>query len=310
MELKELEYLIAIAEEKSISKAAERLFMAQSSLSQSLHSMEAELGGTLFIRTSSGVRPTESGKIAIEVAQKMLLEYHQLKAKISDTEGLKTGKVTFGVSTFRGGYLLPKVVCDFKKLYPSVQVEIHEANSMALEQQLIEGRVDLALVVLPFAKLKADTRNLLKDEIVLVVPKDHPVCRRVKETEKDGVRHCYIDLEDTIEFEYILSDNDTILGDRARKVFAAKGLVPKVCNDNLTAPIAAAMARAGLGLAFTYRSCCEDKDGASYYSIGEEGIYVQLALANPPGRYRSKAAKALEEQLLRYFSQTPLQIYA
>ena len=303
MELKELEYLITIAEEKSISKAAERLFMAQSSLSQSLHSMEAELGGTLFIRTSSGVRPTESGKIAIEVAQKMLVEYQQLKAKITDTEGLKTGKVTFGVSTFRGGYLLPKVVCDFKKLYPSVQVEIHEANSMALEQQLIEGRVDLALVVMPFAKLKAPTRNLLQDEIVLVVPQNHPVCSRVKKEEKNGVRHPYIDLEDTIEFEYILSDNDTILGDRARKEFAAKGLVPKVCNDNLTAPIAAAMARAGLGLAFTYRSCCEDKDGARYYSVGKDGIHVQLALASPPGRYRSKAAKALEEQLLRYFSQ-------
>ncbi len=306
MELKELTYLRVIAEEKSISKAAERLFMAQSSLSQSLHSMEAELGGTLFIRTSSGVRPTESGKLAIEFAQKMQLEYHQLKGMISDTEGLKTGKVTFGVSTFRGGYLLPKVVCDFKKLYPRVQVEIHEANSMALEQQLMEGKVDLALVVLPFAKLKAETRNLLQDEIVLVVPKGHPVHSRAKETIKNGVPHKYIDLEDTEEFEYILSDNDTILGDRARKEFAARKMAPKVCNDNLTAPIAAAMARAGLGLAFTYRSCCENKDGASYYSIGEEGIPVQLALANPPGRYRSKAAKALEEQLLLYFRQSPV----
>ena len=194
MELKELTYLRVIAEEKSISKAAERLFMAQSSLSQSLHSMEAELGGTLFIRTSSGVRPTESGKLAIEFAQKMQLEYHQLKGMISDTEGLKTGKVTFGVSTFRGGYLLPKVVCDFKKLYPRVQVEIHEANSMALEQQLMEGKVDLALVVLPFAKLKAETRNLLQDEIVLVVPKGHPVHSRAKETIKNGVPHKYIDL--------------------------------------------------------------------------------------------------------------------
>ena len=83
-------------------------------------------------------------------------------------------------------------------------------------------------------------------------------------------------------------------------------MTPKVCNDNLTAPIAAAMARAGLGLAFTYRSCCENKDGASYYSIGKEGIQVQLALANPPGRYRSKAAKALEEQLLLYFRQAPV----
>ena len=62
MELKELNYLIAIAEEKSISKAAERLYMAQSSLSQFLSTLEANLGNRLFVRQSTGVRPTEAGK--------------------------------------------------------------------------------------------------------------------------------------------------------------------------------------------------------------------------------------------------------
>ena len=302
MEIKELTYLITIAEEKSISKAAERLFMAQSSLSQSLHSIEAELGGTLFIRTSSGVRPTETGKLVLEYAQKSIQEYHQLKDMISDMENLKAGKVIFGVSTFRGGYLIPKVVRSFRRLYPQVQVEIHEANIMALEQLLIEGKVDIALVALPFIKLKADTSLLLKDEILLLVPKDHPVSRYVKTKEENGVLREYLDLEDTMEYEYILSDYDTMLGARARKEFAARGLVPKVCNANLTAPFAASMARAGLGLAFTYRSCIEYKDGARYYSIGENGVYLQLALASPPGRYRSKAAIALEKQILQHFN--------
>ena len=72
MEIKELNYLIAIAEEKSISKAAERLYMAQSSLSQFLFQYEAELGAKLFVRTARGVRPTSAGEVFIDHARQIL----------------------------------------------------------------------------------------------------------------------------------------------------------------------------------------------------------------------------------------------
>ena len=132
MEFRELNYLITIAEERSISKAAEKLFMAQSSLSQSLQSMEAELGGKLFIRTSTGVRPTQAGEIMLERARKMLVDYRQVRDIIQDMEELKAGQVEFGISTFRGSYLLPGALRSFKRLYPQIHVEITEANSMAL----------------------------------------------------------------------------------------------------------------------------------------------------------------------------------
>ena len=162
MELKELEYLITIAEERSISKAAEKLFMAQSSLSQSLQNMEAELGGKLFIRTSTGVRPTQAGIVMLERARKMLVDYRQVRDIIQDMEDLKAGQVEFGISTFRGSYLLPMVLRDFKRRYPQIRVEITEANSMALEQLLIDGRLDLGLVALPLIKLKVIVSLLLR----------------------------------------------------------------------------------------------------------------------------------------------------
>ena len=142
MEFRELNYLITIAEERSISKAAEKLFMAQSSLSQSLQSMEAELGGKLFIRTSTGVRPTQAGEIMLERARKMLVDYRQVRDIIQDMEELKAGQVEFGISTFRGSYLLPGALRSFKRLYPQIHVEITEANSMALEQLDVYKRQD------------------------------------------------------------------------------------------------------------------------------------------------------------------------
>lgn len=299
MEFRELNYLITIAEERSISKAAEKLFMAQSSLSQSLQSMEAELGGKLFIRTSTGVRLTQAGEVMLERARKMLMDYRQVKDMIQDMEELKAGRVEFGISTFRGGYLLPKVLFDFKRLYPQVQVEITEANSIALEQLLIEGRLDLGLVALPLTKLKSDVRFLMKDEIYIAAAENHPVLEYAREMERDGQLSLYVELEDTLRFEYILSDYDTILGAISRREFSRRGLVPRVCNGNLTAPFAAAMAMAGLGLAFTYGSCREPEKNIRYLSIGREGVFLDLALASPPGHYRSKAALALERQLIR-----------
>lgn len=299
MEFRELNYLITIAEERSISKAAEKLFMAQSSLSQSLQSMEAELGGKLFIRTSTGVRPTQAGEIMLERARKMLVDYRQVRDIIQDMEELKAGRVEFGISTFRGSYLLPEALRSFKRLYPQIHVEITEANSMALEQLLIEGRLDLGLVVLPLTKLKSDVRLLMKDELVIAAEEGHPVLECARETVRNGRPILYVELEDTMQFDYILSDYDTIMGAMARREFVRRGLVPRVVNGNLTAPFAAAMARAGLGLSFTYASCREPSKGMRYLSIGREGVYLDLALTSPPGHYRSKAALALERQLIR-----------
>ena len=304
MEFRDLHYLLAIAQAKSISKAAQGLFMSQSSLSQALRLMEDELGGKLFTRTSTGVRPTQAGELMIQRAQKILGEYHQTQQMIQDMENLEAGRVDFGISTFRGGYLLPPALCRFCQRYPNIQVEIREENSMALEQLLIEGQLDLALIALPPVKLKDQVELLLQDEILLVVSHDHPVNALSRECVLDtGEVRRYVEVEDTMAYEYILSDYDTI-GFLSRAAFSQRGLVPKVRNGNLTAPFAAAMARAGLGIAFTYRSCREDYPHTQYYSIGPEGVFLDLGLAFPPGNYRSRAALALADTLKQYY-QTP-----
>lgn len=304
MDITSLTYLTTIAEERSISKAAEKLFMAQSSLSQALQNLETEVGGKLFVRTSTGVRPTPAGEQMLEYARKMLVDYHQIKDRIQDIEQLKTGTVVLGVSTFRGSYLLPDILKLFKTRYPGVQVEIIEANSMALEQMLIEGQLDLALVALPLTKLKTDVNFLMKDEICIVASSDHPIRYCTKEAEENGRRFLFVELEDTMGFEYLLSDYDTILGSVSRREFSVRGLVPRICNDNLTAPFAAAMARAGLGLAFTYGSCKEPHSDLLYLSLGRQKVQLELALAFPPGHYRSKAATALERQIVRILGDT------
>lgn len=302
MDFRDLHYLLAIAQERSISKAARGLFMSQSSLSQALRGMEEELGSPLFTRTAAGVRPTPAGELMIQRAHGILDVYRHTQQMIQDMAMLDVGRVIFGTSTFRGSYLLPNVLSEFSKTYPDIEVEIQEANSMRLEELLVAGRLDLALIALPPYKLKDEVEFLLRDEIMLVVDKGHPLNSEYRQRVLDDGRvRQYVELEDTMAYDYILSDYDTILGSMSRAAFARRGLVPRVHNANLTAPLAAAMARAGLGIAFTYRSCREDTDQVRYFSIGAEGVFLDLGLAYPLGNYRSRAARALAESIKRHY---------
>ncbi len=301
MDIRELDYIIAIAEEGSISKAAERLFMAQSSLSQFLSGLEHELDSRLFVRTSSGVRPTEAGRLVTEYACRERLEYHRLRNQIQDTENLKTGRVILGVSTFRGTFILPEVLSAFRKEYPGIHVIVAEDNSMALEHMLRNGTIDIALITLPPKVLKAEAEAVMQDEICIITSPQHPVMKYAKPSpvhSRSGIAK-YVDIKDTIGFEYLLCGNDTVLGREGRRFFREHGLIPKVYNGNLSAFFAATLGAEGLGLAFTYycaRSCFPE---AEFLSLGEEGAIIDLGVCLAPGRYHSKAAEALKEVFSR-----------
>lgn len=291
MHLKELNYIVTLADEQSISRAADKLYMAQSSLSQFLQQYESELGIALFVRTSKGIRPTAAGKVFIDNARSILMHYRLVQNELWDMAKLEGGNVILGISSFRAKYMLPKILTCFRQKYPKVQVDIVEANSMALEDMLVEGSIDIAIVALPLTRLAHEVEFLKRDEVFLIANRDHPIMKAAHR--REGTPYYWVDFKDTAEFEYILSDYDTILGSISRQQFKKAGIKQIAHYTNITADLAAAMAREGLGLAFTYHSCAEPYEDAVYLSIGEEGVYLNLALAHPYSTYQSKAAKAL-----------------
>lgn len=300
MHLKELTYIVTLADERSISRAADKLYMAQSSLSQFLSQYESELGLPLFIRTSRGIRPTAAGTLFIDNARTILTHYRLVQNELWDMAELNGGSVILGISSFRGKYMLPKILKCFYEKYPNIQVDIVEQNSMALEDRLIEGSIDLAIVALPLTRLTHEVEFIKKDEVFLVANRDHPVMQFAHKREHSP--YYWVDLRDTASFEYILSDYDTILGSISRRQFQKTGLKPIAYNTNITADLGVAMARAGLGLAFTYHSCAEDYPDTVYLSIGEEGVFLDLALAHPYSTYQSRAALALGRVIQEVFS--------
>lgn len=299
MDIKELNYLVTIADEGSISRAAEKLYMAQSSLSQFLQLYELELGTRLFVRTNRGVRLTASGDTFISHARQILQHYRQAQNELWDIHELQGGYIEFGISSFRGTYLLPRVLKRFHERYPNIHVETTELDAYSLEEKIMEGLLDIALVVLPCIKFKGPVDFLMKEEILLIISRGHPAMKYIH-YEENGRK--WIDLRDTAEFEYILGPTTTVLGSIARKEFKKIDMIPFARNTNFTAAFAAAMAREGIALAFTYRTCIVPDENVEYVSIGREGLQLDLALIYPVGNYRSNATRALAALFKEFYS--------
>ena len=300
MDLKDFQYLIALADEGSVSKAADKLYMSQSSLSQSLQQCESELGVKLFLRTSKGIHPTANGEVFIGHLRQIVSYYKQARSELWDNEGMKGGHVRFGISSFRGAQTLPKILMEFSAKYPEVHVDVVEEHSLKLEELLLEGKLDVAVIALPAAKLKSEASLLTKDEVYLVAPKGHALLKSAHAA-PDGRR--WVSLKEAAQYPFVLSGHNTILGNISRNLLQKEKVKYTAEHDDISAAMAVSMAKAGIGIAFTYASCLDPDDHLETFRIGEKGVFLNLGVALPSREYYSLSAKALREIVCEVYRQ-------
>lgn len=303
MDLKGLHYLIVLAEEGSVSKAAQRLFVAQSTLSQFLQQAEHELGVRLFQRTGRGIRPTANGMVYISRLQKIMGEYQQAKKELWSNENLEGGAVVFGISFFRGKWMLPDILQRFYRQYPDIRIRVVEQSSSRLEGLLLNGGLDLAIVAMPCSRLQNQAEFLRQDEIVIAAHRDHPVMELARW--RPGAPGYWIELGDAARFEFILARPDTVLGAFGRRLMQQAGVQHSFSNDNFTADLTFSMAAQGLGLAFTYYPYARLQGNAVPLRIGREGVFLDLGIVRAPGEYRSRAADALVQVIREIYHAQP-----
>ncbi len=149
MTTRELLYVKTVAETHNISKAAKKLFVAQPSLSQSLQRIEESIGTKIFIRGSDGLRLTYAGEKYYQMACKILKIYDDFESEISDMNDLKTGHISFGITTHLGAITLPLVMPQFKKECPGISMDIFEGLTAVQEEKLISGDLDFSIMHAP-----------------------------------------------------------------------------------------------------------------------------------------------------------------
>ena len=171
MTLKDLEYFVAIAKEKSITRAAANLFVAQPALSQCIQKLEKELGIALFVRSSSGVLLTSEGQCFLEFAQGVLQERSDLNRKIQDVENAENGEIRLGFTGTQATYVLPYILPNFQMKHPGVRITLVEATSDEIEQKLTRREVDIGILHLPVLRDELDYFELNADNMV-VIPRE------------------------------------------------------------------------------------------------------------------------------------------
>ncbi|MFB6456122.1 LysR family transcriptional regulator [Chitinophaga sp. Hz27] len=175
MELRQLKYFVKAAEIGNFTAAAKELFVTQSTLSQQIMSLEAELNTHLFDRVGKKVLLTEGGQILLEHARYVLEEVEKSRQAIDELQGLLTGELRIGVTYAFTSMLLPLLV-SFPQKYPGIRLRIVYASPNELERKLRDQELDMLLTFHSKDHEEGlEMRPLLKSRIVMAVSKKHPM---------------------------------------------------------------------------------------------------------------------------------------
>jgi LysR family hydrogen peroxide-inducible transcriptional activator len=178
MTLNELRYVVAIAQEKSFGRAAQRCFVSQPALSVAIQKLEEELGTQLFERGKSEVTVTPVGERIVEQAQKVLEEATRIRDIAQTGRNQLVGVLRLGVIYTVAPYLLPDLIPTLNERAPQMPLEIEENLTENLEAMLKTGRIDAAIIALPFQLPGAVTQFLYEEPFQVVVPQRHRWARR------------------------------------------------------------------------------------------------------------------------------------
>ena len=171
MDLKQLEYIVGIAEEKNITKAAKKLYITQSALNQALLKLEKEIGEPLFERSKLNLYLTEIGKIYIEQAKKILEIKKETYEKIDEIKGNYNSTIRIGLTPERGMLMFLSIYPIFHEIYPNIKIEALELSVEEQHKMIEERKLDIAFVnVAENQKTKNIYQVIRKEKLILAIP--------------------------------------------------------------------------------------------------------------------------------------------
>lgn len=170
MDLKQLEYLVAVADAGSFSRAAIALNLSQPSLSRQIALLEADLGQRLLVRTGRGVLATEAGEALLVHAREMLNRAHSARAQLRDLHASPAGRIVVGLPPRVALGLGAPLIQGFRARFPRAVITVQEGLSLGLRESLIAARLDLALLFDPMPSPQLRYEPLMRERLLLVAP--------------------------------------------------------------------------------------------------------------------------------------------
>ena len=302
MFFKNYEYFLTIAEEGNISRAAEKLYVTQPSLSKYLKRLEENLGVELFSRDSYPLKLTEAGRVYKAYLDDIRIKEKQLQRDFAEyREGLY-GTVGLALTEWRGGVILPVLLPYFKERYPHIEVQVQEGSHQQMASWLEHDKVDFALMHQPNSFQGIEMEVLAQENMLFAVNGRDPLLKQIRGCPAMGeVGH--MSVEDFLLFR----DEPFILGGQGQNIrqiteafLDSLNIVPQVAFVVKGNWATQNLVRAGIGNGFVGRAAFglnRYREDLCYFTLGDPPLHWNLVIAHKRGHVLSAQAQKLAQAI-------------
>ena len=294
-----MRYTVAIAEEQSFTRAAQRCFVVQSALSRQIKSLESELGVRLFARTSRKVKVTPAGEAFVKQARLCLQAAERAKASAAAAHGQIRGSLTIGVIPTVTAVDIAAVLGAFRRSYPEVGVHVRTGGSDEFLRRIAAGQLDVGVLGLAegVTPRGVQTRELSQERLVAVLSEGHRLAGRRRLRLKDLADEPFVDFPEGSSGR----EQSDLAFDRAR-------LRREVSLEVNTADLLTGLVRQGLGVALVAPSVAREAPGCVCIPVSDGPVRVEYLAwdsFNP-----SPVAQVFVDSILMPIGQRPLSLTA
>ncbi|MEJ1966838.1 MAG: LysR substrate-binding domain-containing protein [Gammaproteobacteria bacterium] len=271
MELRQLRYFVAIAEEKSFSRAAERLHISQPPLSTQIKSLEDELGVQLLDRSNRGVSLTAAGSVFFEEAQAVLARLEHARSRTVRAKRGDIGMLSVGFVSIADYGILPQALRSFRSSFPLVEVQLHELTTDAQIRELRAARLDLGIGLAPVEEPDLEFESVLSEELLLAAPSGHAAAKG------DGA----VDLRTLSTASFIVPPRDIAPGlyDLTISQCRLAGFAPRITQHARQMQTVIGLVSCGMGVALVPSSVRNLKRaGVKYRRLRGKPALIELGI--------------------------------
>ena len=280
MELRQLRYLVALAEERHFTRAAAREHIAQPALSQQIRRLEQETGLALVERTTRRVAMTEAGELLLARARRILAEVDAADAELQSLSGVQTGHVIIGAIHTMGPIDLSLALGTFHKRHPGVELTVRDQSSEELAEMLRVDELDLAFLSVTerIESHGLGLHQLLSEELVAIVAAEHPLGNRRR-----------VRMAELADERFITYREGARLRELLLAAAHAAGFEPRIALESNESALIRRLVARGLGVAILPRSDAAG-EGLSVATLVEPALRRDITLAWRDGRRQTPAA--------------------
>lgn len=247
MNLRDLEYLVAVADHRHFGEAAAACYVSQPTLSTQLKKLEAELGVELIERNPRNISLTEAGQRIVEQTREVLAGVAQIQSIARTASDPESGTIRLGLFPTLAPYLLPHVIAELRTRFPRLEVLLTEEKTEVIHQRLRDGRLDAALMARPIHDDSLHEERLFTEDFMLAVPSGHPLA-----SSRDA-----IDTSVLADQEVLLLDEGHCLRDQALSVCRLAGAAERTGFRATSLETLRHMVASGVGITLLPRLAVE-----------------------------------------------------